>query len=62
MPAAAVGATGVPVKAGDSDNTTLPVPVDDVTPVPPLATATVPEIVLALTVDIADVTKAVVAI
>jgi len=32
-----------------------------VAPVPPLATATVPEIVLALTVDIADVTNAVVA-
>ena len=27
---------------GDVDNTTLPVPVDEVTPVPPLATATVP--------------------
>ena len=30
-------------------------------PVPPFATETVPEIVLALTVDIADVTNAVVA-
>ena len=33
---------------GDVDNTTLPVPVEDVTPVPPLATATVPEILLEL--------------
>ena len=36
---------------GDVDNTTLPVPVDEVTPVPPFATATVPEILLAFTVD-----------
>ena len=45
-------ALGVPkagvVKLGEDDNTTLPVPVDVVTPVPPLATATVPEILLAL--------------
>ena len=41
-PDVAVGAVGVPVKAGDADNTTLPVPVDDVTPVPPLATGKVP--------------------
>ena len=41
MPAAAVGATGVPVKEGELDNTTLPVPVDEVTPVPPYATANV---------------------
>lgn len=39
---AAVGAVGVPVNAGDIDNTTLPVPVEVVTPVPPLATAKVP--------------------
>lgn len=34
--------TIVPVKVGDADNTVLPVPVDDVTPVPPLATGNVP--------------------
>jgi hypothetical protein len=34
--------TVVPVKVGDADNTVLPVPVDDVTPVPPLATGRVP--------------------
>jgi len=38
----AVGARGVPVRVGDADNTTEPVPVDDVTPVPPLATGKVP--------------------
>ena len=42
MPAAAVGATGVPVKEGELDNTTLPVPVDVVTPVPPFVTDKVP--------------------
>ena len=35
----------VPVKVGDADKTLLPVPVEDVTPVPPLATASVPLIV-----------------
>lgn len=34
--------TVVPVKVGDADNTTLPVPVDAVTPVPPLRTGSVP--------------------
>ena len=37
LPAVAVGAVGVPVKSGDADNTTLPEPVAEVTPVPPLA-------------------------
>jgi len=32
----------VPVNVGLADKTTEPVPVDDVTPVPPLATARVP--------------------
>jgi len=34
--------TTVPVKVGDADNTTEPVPVEEVVPVPPLATANVP--------------------
>jgi hypothetical protein len=34
--------TIVPVKVGDADKTTLPVPVEAVTPVPPLATGRVP--------------------
>ena len=38
----AVGAKGVPVKVGLADKTTLVVPVDAVTPVPPLATGNVP--------------------
>lgn len=42
VPTAAVGARGVPVKVGDADNTTEPEPVEEVTPVPPLATASVP--------------------
>lgn len=33
----------VPVKVGDADSTLLPVPVDEVTPVPPFATARVPD-------------------
>ena len=33
-----------PVKVGDADNTTLPVPVEVVTPVPPFATGSVPVI------------------
>jgi hypothetical protein len=37
----AVGASGVPVNVGLALNTVLPVPVDEVTPVPPLATAIV---------------------
>jgi hypothetical protein len=32
----------VPVNVGDAESTTLPEPVEDVTPVPPLATATMP--------------------
>jgi len=39
---AAVGAKGVPVNVGLADKTTLVVPVDAVTPVPPLATGSVP--------------------
>ena len=34
---------------GDVDNTTLPVPVDEVTPVPPLATGKVPLYEVAVT-------------
>lgn len=41
--AAAVGAVGVPVRAGEADRTTEPVPVEVVTPVPPLATGKVPD-------------------
>ena len=37
-----VGAVGVPVNAGEADNTVLPVPVEEVTPVPPLAIDNVP--------------------
>lgn len=52
VPTAAVGAVGVPVSAGeesvgeesvgDVDKTFDPLPVEEVTPVPPLATANVP--------------------
>lgn len=45
MPAAdkaGVGATTVPVNVGDAESTLLPVPVEVVTPVPPLATGKVP--------------------
>ncbi len=43
VPGAAVGARGVPVNVGLALSTTLPVPVDVVTPVPPFATGiTVP--------------------
>ena len=38
VPGAAVTAVGVPVNAGDVDNTTDPVPVELLVPVPPLAT------------------------
>ena len=34
----------VPVNVGASESTTLPVPVDEVTPVPPLATGSVPTV------------------
>ena len=37
-----VAAANVPVKVGDADRTTLPVPVLVVTPVPPFATGKVP--------------------
>ena len=37
----------VPVNVGDADRTTLPVPVEVVTPVPPLATAKVPDTTIA---------------
>ena len=47
---AAVGANGTPVNVGLALNTTLPVPVLAVTPVPPLATARVPARVIAPTV------------
>ena len=42
VPAEAVGAAGVPVNVGESDNTAFTVPVEVVTPVPPLATGNVP--------------------
>ena len=42
VPKAAVGDTGVPVNVGEADSTVLPVPVEEVTPVPPLATGRVP--------------------
>ena len=42
VPKAAVGEAGVPVNVGEADSTVLPVPVDVVTPVPPLATGSVP--------------------
>src|ERR1700677_4122908 len=45
-PEAIVPSAGV-TRAGEFDNTVLPVPVDDVTPVPPLATASVPASVIA---------------
>ncbi len=38
LAARAVGAVGVPVNAGEIDNTLDPVPVDVVTPVPPCGT------------------------
>jgi hypothetical protein len=41
--AAIVAAVTVPVRVGDAESTTLPVPVEVVTPVPPLLTARVPE-------------------
>ena len=41
VPLAAVGAAGVPVSVGLALNTTLPEPVEVVTPVPPFATAMV---------------------
>ena len=44
---AAVGANGTPVSVGEADNTTDVVPVDVVTPVPPLATLSVPAKVIA---------------
>lgn len=43
VPGEAVGANGVPVRVGLADKTTEVVPVDVVTPVPPLATFSVPE-------------------
>jgi hypothetical protein len=42
VPTVAVGAVGVPVRAGLAERTLDPVPVDAVTPVPPLATGRVP--------------------
>ena len=36
----------VPVNVGEADSTTDPLPVEVVTPVPPLATASVPDIVM----------------
>ena len=49
MPEVGVPSTGV-VKDGDVDKTTEPEPVDEVTPVPPLATAKVAESPAALPV------------
>ena len=43
VPLTAVGTVGVPVSAGLAERTVLPVPVEVVTPVPPLATANVAE-------------------
>ncbi|NBS67371.1 hypothetical protein EBT31_00455 [bacterium] len=42
VPAVAVVDSGVPVSVGEADKTTDPVPVEEVTPVPPLATGKVP--------------------
>ena len=42
VPLDAVGTVGTPVKAGLAERTVEPVPVEVVTPVPPLATATMP--------------------
>jgi hypothetical protein len=42
VPTDAVGVVGVPVNAGDSLNTLLPLPVTTDAPVPPCATARVP--------------------
>ena len=55
----AIPDTGVP-KSGDSkvgefDNTTVPVPVEEVTPVPPLATGKVPVIVSAVVEGVVQV-------
>jgi hypothetical protein len=55
VPAVAVGARGVPVRVGDADNTTDPEPVDVVTPVPPLATFSVPAKVMAPVVAVEGV-------
>ena len=54
-------ALGIPkagvVKVGDVDRTRFPDPVDDVTPVPPFETVTVPEILLAFKVGISSATN-----
>ena len=55
VPAVAVGARGVPVRVGEADNTTDVVPVDVVTPVPPLATFSVPARVIAPVVAVEGV-------
>ena len=55
VPAVAVGARGVPVRVGLADNTTDPEPVDVVTPVPPLATFSVPAKVMAPVVAVEGV-------
>lgn len=49
----------VPVNVGDADSTTEPDPVEVVTPVPPLATANVPEIADALVTDATEEDQAV---
>lgn len=54
LPEAGVPSAGV-TSVGEFDNTTLPVPVDVVTPVPPLATAKVPATVTAPEVAVAGV-------
>ena len=51
VPEVGVPSTGV-VKDGDVDKTTEPEPVDEVTPVPPLATANVAESPAALPVTL----------
>ena len=55
VPVDAVGAAGVPVKVGLAERTVLPVPVEDVTPVPPLATGSVPVTLDARLTKVVDV-------
>ena len=43
VPGEAVGASGTPVNVGEADKTTDVLPVELVTPVPPLATFSVPD-------------------
>ena len=52
-----VGMVTVPVKVGLADKTTLPVPVEVVVPVPPLATAKVPVTWARFTSPVAPITE-----